>query len=96
MSAERKFLFFENKFCFRFFIRKVACLNSFYTKSRIFFIRKVGYNKAFIKRLRKYNKDCVRFFLVFCKKKTGSIKAKTTTTENKITATIKAKIKLFQ
>ena len=75
LSVERTFLFSENKFCFRFFretqdvstvfLRKVGCLNSFSTKSRIFFIRQVGYIRAFIKRLTYYIiKTASGFFLV--------------------------------
>ena len=47
LSAERTFLFSENKFCFRFFPRQVGCLNSFSATGRIFFPRQVGYNRDF-------------------------------------------------
>ena len=47
LSTERTFLFFENKFCFRFFPRNTGCQSNFSAKHRMFFPRNTGYNRAF-------------------------------------------------
>ena len=75
LSIERKFLFSENKFYFRFFRetqdlkvifpRNTGSKSNFSAKHRIFFPRNTAYIRAFIKRLRIIKKTTSGFFWFF-------------------------------